>query len=222
MDFPVLIVNLKSYKEAIGDKALKFCRYASELSTKHSINIKVAVNPVDLVKCSKFKDHILSQHVDVRNYGAYTGHIPLDLLIDLGISGSLLNHSEYKVKHGLIKEIVTYANEKNFDIVVCVDSIDELKSLLNLGVKPAAYAIEPPELIGTGKSVSKYKPDTVIEAVKLGDKYDVDIICGAGVVNDEDVREAIKLGSKGVLVASGIVKAKNPKKIMEEMALAMI
>ena len=38
----------------------------------------------------------------------------------------------------------------------------------------------------------------------------------------EDVKKAVELGSGGILVASGIVKAKNWDKIIEEFAKAMV
>ena len=43
-------------------------------------------------------------------------------------------------------------------------------------------------------------------------------LCGAGITNSGDVQKALELGTKGILVASGVVKAKNPEKILEEMA----
>jgi triosephosphate isomerase len=48
------------------------------------------------------------------------------------------------------------------------------------------------------------------------------VLCGAGITNGEDVAAAIRLGTEGVLVASGIVKAKDPHKVMLEFAQAMI
>ena len=42
------------------------------------------------------------------------------------------------------------------------------------------------------------------------------MLCGAGIVSGEDVSRSKKLGSKGILVASGIVKAKNWEKIISE------
>jgi len=46
-------------------------------------------------------------------------------------------------------------------------------------------------------------------------------LCGAGIVTGEDVAAAVKLGAKGVLVASGIVKAKNWIKVIEELAVPL-
>jgi len=41
-------------------------------------------------------------------------------------------------------------------------------------------------------------------------------LCGAGIVSGQDVSKAKELGSRGILVASGIVKAKNWEKIISE------
>jgi triosephosphate isomerase len=97
-----------------------------------------------------------------------------------------------------------------------------MSKLLEQGVYPAAYAIEPPELIGTGRSVSKYKPETVVEAVKLGRRHNIPVLCGAGIVNGEDVAKAFELGVRGILVASGVIKSRNPLKTMVDMASNMM
>ena len=47
------------------------------------------------------------------------------------------------------------------------------------------------------------------------------LLCGAGIVSGQDVRKAIELGSEGILVASGIVKAKNWSGIIDEFAAGM-
>jgi triosephosphate isomerase len=41
-------------------------------------------------------------------------------------------------------------------------------------------------------------------------------LCGAGIVSGQDVSKAKELGSNGILVASGIIKAKNWEKIISE------
>jgi triosephosphate isomerase len=46
----------------------------------------------------------------------------------------------------------------------------------------------------------------------------IKVLCGAGITNKEDVKKALELGTVGVLVASGIVKAENPKKVLIEFA----
>lgn len=222
MKAPILIVNLKIYEQGIGLNTLRFCEYASSLKKKYDVATYIAVNPIDIRLClDKYRDVIISQTADVVGYGAKTGHISINVLSDIGVKGTLVNHSEYKINHNVVKDIVDVANDLGLLTFVCVDSIKELKELLNLDVKPTAFAIEPPELIGTGKSVSKYQPETVINAVKIGEKYGVDILCGAGVTNSDDVEMALKLGVTGVLVASGVVKASSPYQVMENMVKVM-
>jgi triosephosphate isomerase len=46
----------------------------------------------------------------------------------------------------------------------------------------------------------------------------ITILCGAGISQNEDVSVALKLGTNGVLVASGIVKAKDQYSILRAFA----
>ena len=47
-------------------------------------------------------------------------------------------------------------------------------------------------------------------------------LCGAGIVSGEDVKKAIELGTRGVLVASSIVKSKDPCRAASSMAKALV
>jgi triosephosphate isomerase len=47
---------------------------------------------------------------------------------------------------------------------------------------------------------------------------DVGVFCGAGVKDRRDVRKALELGTVGVLLASGVVKAKDPEKALRDLA----
>lgn len=221
MKFPVLIVNLKNYRGASGDKAEVFFKYAEGL--KATGNIFIAPPILDTLNyVDRYPDILIAQSVDTVDYGSSTGHIPLKRLLDSGVRRALVNHSEHKIPQKKIMEIVEEADKNGFDIIVCVDSIEELKTLLDIDVIPSAYAIEPPELIGTGRSVSKYKPQIIVEAVEISEEHDVPMLCGAGVSNGDDVKAAVDLGASGVLVASAIVKAANPNILMASMLQSMI
>lgn len=220
MKFPSLLVNLKNYQGGSGEDGEVFFKYARMLSGKAEVLVAPPILDT-LFYVNKYRDILIAQSVDAVGYGSSTGHVPLMRLIDSGVRYSLINHSEYKLPHDKIKEIVDKANEYGFETVVCVDSIDELDQLLGKSVFPTAYAIEPPELIGTGRSVSKYKPQVIMEAVSIGKENGIPILCGAGVSSYEDVKVAIELGSEGVLVASAIVKSKDPYYVMNSMIDAM-
>jgi triosephosphate isomerase len=85
---------------------------------------------------------------------------------------------------------------------------------------PDIVSFEPPELIGTGIAVSKAQPQIVTNTVNLVRQVNpnITILCGAGISQAEDVATALKLGTSGVLVASGIVKAKDPYMILRAFA----
>jgi triosephosphate isomerase len=87
---------------------------------------------------------------------------------------------------------------------------------------PDIVSFEPPELIGTGIAVSKAQPQVITNAVSLVRQVnaDITILCGAGISQSQDVATALKLGTDGVLVASGIVKAKDPYIILRAFAEA--
>jgi len=46
---------------------------------------------------------------------------------------------------------------------------------------------------------------------------DVKVLCGAGISTGEDMQAALDLGSEGVLLASGIVLADDPKKALLDL-----
>jgi triosephosphate isomerase len=106
--------------------------------------------------------------------------------------------------------------------VVCVKDVAEAKKYAKLN--PDYIAIEPPELIGSGKAVSKEKPELITKSADAVNsaKNKTKLLCGAGIVSGQDVTKALELGSKGILVASGIIKAKNWTKVIEEFSKAML
>jgi triosephosphate isomerase len=90
-------------------------------------------------------------------------------------------------------------------------------------LKPYAIAVEPPELIGSGRAVSKVDPAIVEDTVKAVKRVAKDcvVLCGAGVTNGEDVRAALELGAEGVLLASGVVKAKDQKAALLDLTAGL-
>jgi triosephosphate isomerase len=217
----MFIINCKNYEEIAGDKILKFVNIAQNISKKY--NVKIAVAPpqhlIGLV--SKSSTPILAQHVDVSKIGSTTGFVVPELLKKSGVKGSIINHSEHRISPKDIEILVSKLRELKMISVLCVRDVAEAKKYSKLN--PDYIAIEPPELIGSGKAVSKEKPELITKAVTAvkSTKNKTKLLCGAGIVSGEDVLAAITLGSEGILVASGIIKAKNWVKIIEEFAKAM-
>jgi triosephosphate isomerase len=151
--------------------------------------------------------------------GAFTGTLPAEALKALKVKGSLVNHSEHRIGSlGGVKEIVDRLHQTGLESLVCAESAKESAEVAHFS--PSYIAVEPPELIGSGISVSNAKPEIItdtINAVRAVNKT-VPVLCGAGVSNAVDVKNALKLGSDGVLLASAFVKAPDHKKFLSELA----
>lgn len=218
---PLVLVNLKTYKEAMGEGSLDFARLAGEVSSKTGICIAVAPQIVDLRWISSnVAIPIIAQHVDPIGYGKYTGHILPEAVKEAGAVGTLVNHSERRLATDTIKATVARALEAELKPIVCVDTVELGKTVA--GFEPYAVAIEPPELIGSGISVSKARPEVVSGAVREVKSINskVKVLCGAGITSGNDVSAALKLGAQGILVASGVVQAKNQLQALLDLALA--
>jgi triosephosphate isomerase len=139
-------------------------------------------------------------------------------LKELGVHGLIINHSEHRLKLADINYLVKKAHMLGLEVLACAD-VPETGGAVAL-LNPDIVAVEPPELIGTGISVSKAKPEVITSSVSLINRVNpsVKVLTGAGISSGEDVYIAIKLGTIGVLVASAIVKAKDPYITMREMA----
>ena len=218
----MFVINCKNYEEIAGDKIIKFVKIAEKISKKYKV--KIAISPpqhlVGLVANSSIP--ILAQHIDVSKVGSTTGFIIPELLKKSKVKGSLINHSEHRITNKEIEKLVLKLKELKMISILCVKDIAEVKKYVKLN--PDYIAIEPPELIGSGKAVSKEKPELIAKAASIvnNSKNKTKLLCGAGIVSGEDVAKAIELGSKGILVASGIIKAKDWNKVISEFAKALV
>jgi len=218
----MFIINCKNYEEIAGNDIVKFVKTAEKISKKFKIKIAVAPPQHLLGVVSNSTIPILAQHVDTAKIGSTTGFIVPELLKKSKVKGSLINHSEHRISEKEITQLVSKLKELKMISVVCVKNVSEAKKFAKLN--PDFIAIEPPELIGSGKAVSKEQPELITKAVDAvsSAKNNTKLLCGAGIVSGEDVKKSIELGSKGVLVASGIIKAKDWSKILSEFSKAML
>ncbi len=219
MLFPRIIVNLKLYRESIGERAVEIGRAAEFAWREKGVLIGVAPCFLDAANlATKLEIPVLIQHVDPVPYGAYTGHLSPLLLRNYGIAGSIINHSEKRLRLSDIAWINQELLKEGLISLICASTPKE--SLAVALLEPTSVAVEPPELIGTGISVSKAKPEVVARTVELIRSHAprVKVLCGAGITTGEDVKRAIELGTDGVLVASAVAKHPNPKKKLIELS----
>ncbi|MBS7605034.1 MAG: triose-phosphate isomerase [Candidatus Bathyarchaeia archaeon] len=220
---PMILINFKAYAEAIGERAVKLSELAEKVSSETNVCVCVAPQFVDIpVIARRFNVPVFAQHIDPITHGSYTGYVLPEAVKQAGAVGSLINHSERKLALSDISAAVARAREVGLISVVCSESVAASTILATL--KPDMIAIEPPELIGTGVAVSKAKPEIITSAIKAVKRVnpEVSVLCGAGITSGSDVEAAIRLGVEGVLISSSLVKAKDPYKVMLELAEAIL
>jgi triosephosphate isomerase len=220
---PLIIVNFKTYLEATGRRALELAKRCEKVAKELRVNVAVAPQAVDIaVIASSVSIPVLAQHVDPHPPGAYTGGMTIEAIKEAGAVGTLVNHSEKRLRIDEIDEVVKRAKSAGLEVVVCASTPEVAASLSAL--KPRFIAIEPPELIGTGRAVSKVRPEVITDTIKLIKQVnpEVVIICGAGITSGEDVEAALRLGAQGVLVASGVVKAKDQEGALRYLANGLL
>lgn len=215
---PIVILNFKTYLESSGVNGLELAKTLESVYEESGVLMAGAVQAADIYRIKEETSiPILAQHIDPITPGGHTGSNLIETLIEAGIDGSLLNHSEKRMKLADIDLVLKQLKNNNLLSCICTNNIET--SIATATFNPDFVAVEPPELIGTGIPVSQAEPEivegTVKEVKKINKK--IKVLCGAGISTGEDMAAAIDLGAEGVLLASGIIKAENPKKALLDL-----
>jgi len=193
-----------------------------KISKKYKIQIALAPPHHLLASIKKSKLLVFAQHLDDAKVGSTTGYMIPELVKKSKVSGALINHSEHRISPKEIMNLVKRLKKLKMKTVVCVKNVHEAEKYAKLN--PTYIAIEPPELIGTGRAISTERPGLItksLSAVKKA-RNSTKLLCGAGIVTAKDVKRAMELGSYGILVASGIVKSRNWQRDIEGFAKAIL
>lgn len=218
MNTPIVILNYKTYLESSGENALELARALKSASEESGITMVAAPQAADIYRIQdQISLPIFAQHIDPITPGGHTGSNLIETLIEAGISGSLINHSENRMKLADIDEVIQLCKQNDIESCVCTNNIATSKAIATFS--PDAVAVEPPELIGTGIPVSQAQPEVVEDSVKGVKSINkkIKVLCGAGISTGDDMKAAMDLGTDGVLLASGIVKAENPKEALLDL-----
>ncbi len=220
----ILGLNLKAFEESAGEKGLTLAVKAAQAALNQG-EFQVIVFPqmVDLALfCKSLSQNetfrIFAQHCDSASVGSFTGWTSIAAVKSAGASGILLNHSEHKMPHDKLNDLIQACRKEKLVSFVCADSIQEAEKIAKF--TPDVIAVEPPELIGKGVSVTTANPRIVKDAVAIMRKLNpsIKVVVGAGVSNEIDVKSALEFGSDGVLLASAFVKSPDAKAFVEKLA----
>lgn len=215
---PVIVVNFKTYQEASGLAAIELAMLCDQISSESGKSIVVAPAMLDLALVAKtVKIPVFAQHLDPVLSGSTTGRVTIENAKASGAQGTLVNHSERRLKLAEIHEVIDRCRTLGLETIACTNNLPVSKACAAMA--PSFVAIEPPELIGGEVSVTTANPKIVsdtVEAIRTI-SGSVGVLCGAGVKNGRDVAKAIELGTDGVLLASGVVKAKDRRAVLLDL-----
>ena len=200
----MIVINFKNY--VYGQKSLKLAKKIEKILPNAILTVS-AVDIGYLIYFTKLK--VYAQHVDFHEKGKTTGFLIPEAAKAHGASGTLLNHSEHKLKFDELKKTMLRCKKVNLKVIVCAANLIEVKKIKKLN--PFAIAFEDPKLISTGKSITKYKTNELKKFVSLLKNTKIIPLCGAGINSKNDYLEALNLGCKGILVSSVIANSKNPE-----------
>jgi triosephosphate isomerase len=208
-----ILVNLKAYP----CDPVEVAAAARDVAAASGARIAVSPQAADIPRVVDTGVETWAQHVDPHGAGSHTGSILAESVADAGAVGTLINHSERRLRLADVDGAIRAANAAGLETCVCANNPAQIGAAAALG--PDSVAVEPPELIGGDVSVATADPGIVEDAVAAAADVDesVPVYCGAGISAGADVETAGELGASGVLLASGVAKADDPRAALEAL-----
>jgi triosephosphate isomerase len=204
-----VLINLKAYP----CDPVEIATIAADVAETTGVRIAIAPQAADIESVAETGVETWAQHVSPVEHGSHTGSTLAEAVSRAGARGTLLNHSENRLRLADVDAGLRAAERAGLETIVCANNPRQIAAAARL--EPDSVAVEPPALIGTGTPVSKADPEIVTDSVEAASG--VPVLCGAGISTGADLVAAEKLGAEGVLLASGVAKADDPRAALEAL-----
>jgi triosephosphate isomerase len=208
----MIFVNYKTYEEGTGKKAVELTKILEEVAHETQVKIIPVVQATDVQEIvSSTKLEVWVQRIDPVEFGAHTGSIIPEAVLEDGASGTFLNHSENRfANYDELAKASDRAKEVGLKTLIFAKDLEDLREACSL--MPNFISYEPAEFIGsTTTSVAQAEPDVIEAASEIAKSAGIPLIVGAGIHSGEDVRKSLELGAVGFAIATKIVKSQNPR-----------
>jgi len=210
---PFFEIGVKNY--IYGDKVLELAQAAEEASLRYDIDV-LFISPYTEIRrvaenCGKLV--VLAPYMDTLRPGRGIADILPEAIKAAGAKGVVINHCERPMSLSAIRLTIERANELDLLSFACADSIAEARAIAQF--HPDIINPEPTELIGSGTSSSIDYVEETTSAIKTVCP-DILVEQAAGISSSRQVYDFIFAGVAGVGMASGIFKAPNPIKMIDE------
>ncbi len=203
-----------------GEDMLKLALAVEAAAEKYDVDIIVTPQYSDIRLLARHtrRIHIYAQHMDWLPVGRGIGSVLPEALKAAGAVGVMLNHTERRLSMEDIKKTIERADKVGLATIVCADTEEEIAEIAALG--PNLIAAEPAQLIGTGSgSDLDYAARTIQKVRSINSE--IMVLQGAGIRDGGDVYNVIKAGACATGSTSGIIKARNPCAMVDEMVCAL-
>jgi len=218
---PLFEIGLKGY--LFGVAAVELAREADRLSREYDIMIIFDPQHVDIPAVARETEvlQVFAQHMDPVTVGRGAGAVLPEALKAAGAHGAMLNHVERRLTLSDIARCIRRADEVGLRTLVCADCPEEAAAIAQLG--PDMILAEPPDLIGSGRSVATENREFIVRSVSMVKAVNPAIVVfsSAGIRTPQDVADVIHAGADATGTTSGILKADDPFAQMAGMLKAL-
>lgn len=217
---PLFEIGPKAY--LYGEELLALAKHADALSEKYNVQIIITPQCVDIGMLAREMQHVLifAQHMDWLQVGRGVGSVLPEAVKAAGAVGVLLNHVEKRLSMDVLQRTMQRADEVGLATMVCADNLEDAVAIAKL--EPNIIIAESPDLIGTGKRGEDDRQAIAkINQAIWNINPQIRVLHGAGISCGQDVYNVIAAGAQGAGSTSGIILAKDPFAMLEEMISAV-
>lgn len=215
---PYFEIGTKNY--VYGDTLLEYAKAADRAAEKYDIDVLFITPAVEIRRVAENTKHliVLAPYMDTLRPGRGMADILPEALKAAGAQGVVINHCEKPMSLPQMKKTIDRARELDFLVFACADTLEEAKAIAQL--HPDIINPEPSQIIGGGNGVSPM--DYVKDSIRVIKEIYPDILVeqAAGITNGQQVYDFIMAGSEAAGAASGIMNAKDPVAMIDEMIAA--
>ena len=130
----LIVLNFKTYRESTGLQALRLAEICEDISRDYSVQMVVVPQVADIQAISNaVKIPVYAQHVDGVGYGGFTGHVTAASLKAAGATGSLINHSERRLKLAEIEASISACRQAGLKTIVCTNNVATTRAAAAIG-----------------------------------------------------------------------------------------
>ena len=217
---PFFEIGPKAY--IYGARLLELARHADDASRKYDVRIILTPQTVDIPMLAREMVNVLvfAQHMDALKIGRGMGAVLPEAIREAGAVGVMLNHVEHRIPYDTIESTIRRADQVGLATIACADTIDEAALIARM--QPNIVLVESPGMIETGgRDELAHAEIARINQAVWDVNPEIRVMHGAGIQSGQDVYKVIAAGALGTGSTSGILLAKDPVAMLDEMIHAV-